>query len=91
MHLLHPIGTFCRLAGSYWQKGAPKWRGIVVGVIYKEELCCDFCGKKVPESEVALLGKLSLRKQGVRGVGRQLNLVLHERCGARLMQHSTQR
>jgi hypothetical protein len=47
-----------------------------VGVIVTEEYVCDYCTKRIPNADV-LLGRLSLRKQGARGLGREVRLTLH--------------
>ena len=40
-----------------------------MGVIVTEEYLCDYCTKRIPNADV-LVGRLSLRKQGARGLGR---------------------
>jgi hypothetical protein len=39
-----------------------------VGVIVTEEYVCDYCTKRIPNTDV-LVGRLSLRKQGAPKVG----------------------
>jgi hypothetical protein len=50
-----------------------------VGVIVTEEYVCDYCTKRIPNADV-LVGRLSLRKQGARGLGREVGLTLHPAC-----------
>jgi hypothetical protein len=50
-----------------------------VGVIVTEEYVCDYCTKRIPNTDV-LVGRLSLRKQGARGLGREVGLTLHSAC-----------
>jgi len=39
-----------------------------VGIIVTEEYVCDYCTKPITHSDV-IVGKLSLRKRGARGLG----------------------
>ncbi len=50
-----------------------------MGVIVREEYVCDYCGKGITDSNI-LIGKLALRKQGARGLGREVVLTLHPVC-----------
>ena len=50
-----------------------------MGVIVTEEYVCDYCTKRIPNAD-ALVGRLSLRKQGARGLGREVGLALHPAC-----------
>ena len=50
-----------------------------MGVIVTEEYLCDYCTKRIPNADV-LVGRLSLRKQGARGLGREVGLTLHPAC-----------
>ena len=50
-----------------------------MGVIVTEEYVCDYCTKRIPNADV-LVGRLSLRKQGARGLGREVGLTLHPAC-----------
>ena len=50
-----------------------------MGVIVTEEYVCDYCTKRIPNADV-LVGRLSLRKQGARGLGREVGLTLHSAC-----------
>jgi hypothetical protein len=50
-----------------------------VGVIVTEVYVCDYCTKRIPNADV-LVGRLSLRKQGARGLGREVGLMLHPAC-----------
>ena len=50
-----------------------------MGVIVTEEYVCDYCTKRIPSADV-LVGRLSLRKQGARGLGREVGLTLHPKC-----------
>ena len=54
-----------------------------MGVIVREEYVCDYCGKPITDGDV-LMGRLSLRKRGARGVGREVALALHVACSDRL-------
>jgi hypothetical protein len=54
-----------------------------MGVIVHEEYVCDFCGKPVGEGD-AMVGRLSVRKAGARGLGRNLDLALHPACSDKL-------
>jgi hypothetical protein len=58
-----------------------------MGVIVSEEYVCDFCGKAVKNDE-ALVGGLSLRKAGARGLGRSFSLALHPKCSEKLTRHA---
>jgi hypothetical protein len=57
-----------------------------MGVIIREEYVCDFCGKGIGED--AVVGRLSLRKAGARGLGRNLNVALHETCSQKLTRYA---
>ena len=50
-----------------------------MGVIVTEEFVCDYCTKRIPDTDV-LVGRLSLRKRGARGLGREVGLTLHSAC-----------
>ena len=50
-----------------------------MGVIVTEEFVCDYCTKRIPDTDV-LVGRLSLRKRGARGLGREVGLTLHSVC-----------
>jgi hypothetical protein len=50
-----------------------------VGVIVTEEYVCDYSTKRIPNADV-LVGRLSLRNQGARGLGREVGLTLHPAC-----------
>jgi len=55
-----------------------------VGVIVTEEYVCDYCTKPIADSDV-IVGKLSLRKRGARGLGREVGLMLHSACSEKLI------
>lgn len=59
-----------------------------MGVLLREEYVCDYCGKTISGGDV-LLGRLALRRQGARGVGRKFGLALHNACSAKLTQNAT--
>jgi hypothetical protein len=59
-----------------------------VGVIVTEEYVCDYCTKRIPNADV-LVGRLSLRKQGARGLGREVGLTLHPACLDRFSARAT--
>jgi hypothetical protein len=50
-----------------------------VGVIVTKGYVCDYCTRRIPDTDV-LVGRLSLRKQGARGLGRKVGLTLHPAC-----------
>jgi hypothetical protein len=58
-----------------------------MGVIVRQEYICDFCGKEIGGGG-ALVGRLSLRKAGARGLGRNLELALHDTCSDTLTRHA---
>lgn len=58
-----------------------------VGVIVKEEYVCDFCAKPITDANI-LIGKLALRKQGARGLGREVVLTLHPTCSDSLTKNA---
>jgi hypothetical protein len=58
-----------------------------MGVIVHEEYVCDFCGKPIKDVE-ALVGGLSLRKAGARGLGRTFSLALHPKCSEKFTRHA---
>ncbi|MGH2767673.1 MAG: hypothetical protein ACRDIF_01775 [Actinomycetota bacterium] len=58
-------------------------------MILKEEYICDYCGKGISGGDV-LVGRLGLRKQGARGLGREFGLALHSSCSTKLTQHASQ-
>ena len=66
----------------------PTWRrnGSGTGVIMREDYVCDFCGNTVGED--AVLGRLSLRLAGRRGLGRNVDLTLHESCSQKLTRYA---
>ena len=59
-----------------------------MGVIVTEEYVCDYCTKRIPNADV-LVGRLSLRKQGARGLGREVGLTLHSACLDKLTASAT--
>ena len=59
-----------------------------MGVIVTEEYVCDYCTKRIPNTDV-LVGRLSLRKQGARGLGREVGLTLHPACLDKLTARAT--
>jgi hypothetical protein len=58
-----------------------------MGRVVRAEYVCDFCGKAIGETE-ALIGRLTLRKAGVRGLGRSREVALHAACSEELTQHA---
>ncbi|GAC1365416.1 MAG: hypothetical protein NVSMB32_08920 [Actinomycetota bacterium] len=58
-----------------------------MGVIVKEEYVCDFCAKPITDTNI-LIGKLALRKQGARGLGREVVLTLHPICSESLTKNA---
>ena len=59
-----------------------------MGLILKEEYVCDFCGKGIVGGEV-LVGRLALRKQGARGLGRDFALAFHPSCSEKLTKYAS--
>lgn len=59
-----------------------------MGVILKEEYVCDFCGKTISGGDV-LVGRLAVRKQGARGLGREFGLAFHGACSNKLTSHAS--
>lgn len=59
-----------------------------MGVILKEEYVCDYCGKTIAGGEVQV-GRLGLRRQGARGLGREFSLAFHGACSEKLIAHSS--
>ena len=58
-----------------------------MGLIRSKEHVCDYCGSPVQGPEV-LIGKLALRKQGARGLGREIVLSLHPTCLEKLTENA---
>ena len=58
-----------------------------MGVIVKEEYVCDYCAKPITDANI-LIGKLALRKQGARGLGREVMLALHPACSESLTKNA---
>ena len=58
-----------------------------MGVIIREEYVCDYCSKAITDSNI-LIGKLALRKQGARGLGREVVLTLHPVCAEGLTKNA---
>jgi hypothetical protein len=59
-----------------------------MGVILKEEYVCDYCGKTISGGDV-LVGKLAVRRQGARGLGREFGLAFHGSCSDELTAHAS--
>lgn len=59
-----------------------------MGVIFKEEYICDYCGKTISGGDV-LVGKLAVRRQGARGLGREFGLAFHGSCSGKLTAHAS--
>ena len=58
-----------------------------MGVIVKEEYICDYCSNPITDTNI-LIGKLALRKQGARGLGREVVLTLHPTCSESLTKNA---
>jgi hypothetical protein len=58
-----------------------------MGVIVREEYVCDFCGKAIGDGK-PLVGRVSLRKAGARGLGRNFEVALHDTCSEKLTRHA---
>lgn len=54
-----------------------------MGIIVREEYVCDFCGKAIGDGN-PMIGRLSLRKAGARGLGRNFEVALHADCSGKL-------
>ena len=54
-----------------------------MGVIVREEFIYDYCEKPIVDSDV-LVARLTLRKRGARGLGREVALALHPGCSDKL-------
>lgn len=59
-----------------------------MGLILKEEYVCDYCAKPIVGGDV-LVGRLGLRKQGARGLGRDYSLAFHPSCSEKLTKHAS--
>lgn len=59
-----------------------------MGVIVTKNYVCDYCNQPIDDAG-AIVGKLSLRKQGTRGLGREVGLILHPVCSDRLTAHAS--
>jgi hypothetical protein len=57
-----------------------------MGIIVRQEYVCDFCGKAIGED--AFVGRVSLRKAGARGLGRNFEVALHNTCSEKLTRHA---
>jgi hypothetical protein len=58
-----------------------------MGVIVRQEYVCDFCGKAIVNGD-ALVGRVSLRKAGARGLGRNFEMTLHDTCSEKLTRYA---
>jgi hypothetical protein len=58
-----------------------------MGIVVREEYVCDFCGKPI-EGDDILVGRLSLRKAGARGLGRNVQLALHAECSDKFVRYA---
>ncbi len=58
-----------------------------MGIIVRQEYVCDFCGEAIGDGD-ALVGRVSLRKAGARGLSRNFELALHDTCSGQLTQHA---
>jgi hypothetical protein len=58
-----------------------------MGIIVKEEYVCDYCGTGIND-ERALVGRLSLRKAGARGLARNMQVLLHAECSDKLVRYA---
>jgi hypothetical protein len=58
-----------------------------MGIIVKEEYVCDYCGTGISD-ERALVGRLSLRKAGARGLARNMQVLLHAECSDKLVRYA---
>jgi hypothetical protein len=61
-----------------------------VAVITHEVWTCDFCGKPIASGK-GLKGTLTLRKQGVKGIGRRVVIALHDACNDKLTRNAGSR
>jgi hypothetical protein len=58
-----------------------------MGVIVWEEYVCDYCGTSINGEEV-LVGRLSLRRPGSRGLARNMQVILHAECSDKLIRYA---
>lgn len=58
-----------------------------MGLILKEEYICDYCAKPIVGGDV-LVGRLALRRQGARGLGRDFALAFHPGCSEKLTKYA---
>jgi hypothetical protein len=58
-----------------------------MGVIVREEYVCDYCGTGINGAR-ALVGRLSLRKMGARGLARNMQVLLHAECSDKLIRYA---
>ena len=61
-----------------------------MGITVREEYVCDYCANPITDADV-LVGKLTMRKQGARGIGREVMLALDAVCSEKLTENSTGR
>jgi hypothetical protein len=73
-------------AGAGEAAGAGE-KGKGMGIIVKEEYVCDYCGTGI-NGERALVGRLSLRKAGARGLARNMQVLLHAECSDKLIRYA---
>lgn len=57
-----------------------------MGIIVRREYVCDFCGKAIGKD--VLVGRVTLRKAGARGLGRNFDVALHDTCSEKLTRHA---
>lgn len=60
-----------------------------MGLIHFEVLICDFCGKRIGDPADGLRRELTLRRPHAKGLGRCVEIVLHEVCEGKLLRHAT--
>lgn len=58
-----------------------------MGIIIHTEYVCDRCGQVI-EDEGGFVGKLMVRRQGQRGIGKSFELALHETCADIITRHA---
>ncbi|MGH2373672.1 MAG: hypothetical protein ACRDIC_09400 [bacterium] len=59
-----------------------------MGVIVRQEYVCDYCSKPITE-QAGMMGRLAVRKQGARGLGREVMLALHPSCSDKLVKNAS--
>jgi hypothetical protein len=51
-----------------------------LGIEREEVWVCDFCGKRIDDLDDVMCGRIYLREQGEKGLGRCSEIALHKAC-----------